>query len=241
MVLDYAEIHRENLQRYGTDIGRIGKMLFADTYADRTHFIFELLQNAEDAIARRGAEWDGERAVSFHLTEKELRVGHFGDPFNEADIRGICNIAESTKTGSFTEIGRFGIGFKSVYAFTDRPEVHSGSEDFAIEKFVWPVAVPSIDRNRDETVVLLPFKSSDGSGHDEIATGLERLGASSLLFLHQIEEIRWSVERGKSGHYLREQKSIGENVRRVTVIGQVCDEGEFYEEWLDIFARSHHR
>ena len=50
MALDYKGIRRENLQRYGTDIGRIGKMLFADTYADRTHFIFELLQNAEDGL-----------------------------------------------------------------------------------------------------------------------------------------------------------------------------------------------
>ena len=213
MALDYTEIHRESLRRYGEDIGRIGKLLFADTYADRTHFIFELLQNAEDAIARRGIAWNGERAVSFHLAERELRVSHFGDPFNEADVRGICNIAESTKTENLTGIGRFGIGFKSVYAFTDRPEIHSGPEDFAIESFVWPVATPSIDRNPDETVVQLPFKSSDESGHDEIAAGLERLGALSLLFLHQIEEIRWSVEGGRSGHYLREQESIGENVR----------------------------
>ncbi len=236
MALDYEEIYCENLKRYGTDIGRTGKMFFADTYADRTHFIFELLQNAEDAIARRGAEWDGERAVSFHLTGRALRSSHFGEPFNEADVRGICGIDESTKTGRLTEIGRFGIGFKSVYAFTDRPEVHSGPEDFAIESFVWPVATPSIDRHRDETVVLLPFKPTDESGHDEIAAGLERLGASSLLFLRRIEEIRWSVEGGQSGHYLREQEAIGENVRRVTVIGQVYDESEVYEEWL-VFSR----
>ena len=165
-----------------------------------------------------------------------MRVSHFGDPFNEADVRGICNIAESTKTENLTGIGRFGIGFKSVYAFTDRPEIHSGPEDFAIKSFVWPVATPSIDRDWDETVVLLPFKPNDESGHAEIAAGLARLGASSLLFLRQIEEVRWSVEGGQSGHYLREQKSIGENARRVTIVGQVCDEAEVYEEWL-IFSR----
>ena len=37
-----------------------------------------------------------------------------------------------------TAIGRFGIGFKSVYALTDSPEVYSGSEHFAIDSFVWP-------------------------------------------------------------------------------------------------------
>jgi hypothetical protein len=140
MPSDYRAIRTNNVLRYGTDIGRIGKMLLADRYTVRTHFIFELLQNAEDALARR-TRWKGSRSVRFHLTERALRVSHFGRPFDDADVRGICGIAESTK--DLTDIGRFGIGFKSAYAFTDRPEIHSGAEDFAIESFVWPVAAPS--------------------------------------------------------------------------------------------------
>ena len=133
MALDYETIRCENVKRYGTDIARIGKMLFADTYADRTHFILELLQNAEDAIRRRGPTWNGPRAVSFDLTQEQLRISHFGDLFNEEDVRGICGIGESTKADTLTEIGHFGIGFKSVYAFTDRPQIHSGPNDFAID------------------------------------------------------------------------------------------------------------
>ena len=49
MVSDYNAIRVENERKYGTDIGRIGAMLLANRYGDRTHFIFELLQNAEDA------------------------------------------------------------------------------------------------------------------------------------------------------------------------------------------------
>ena len=52
---NYVAIGEENRTRYGTDIGRIGPMLLADRYDDRTHFIFELLQNAEDALGRRGS------------------------------------------------------------------------------------------------------------------------------------------------------------------------------------------
>jgi hypothetical protein len=44
------------------------------------------------------------------------------------------------RSRDLTAIGRFGIGFKSVYAFTDRPEIHSGAEDFAIEGYIRPVA-----------------------------------------------------------------------------------------------------
>src|SRR5712691_1154245 len=144
MASDYESIRADNERRYGTDIGRIGPMLLADRYDDRTHFIFELLQNAEDALARRPS-WAGSRAVSFALSESALRVSHSGKPFDDRDVRGICGIAESTK--DLTAIGRFGIGFKSVYAFTDRPEIHSGGENFAIESFVWPVAVPEIQRD----------------------------------------------------------------------------------------------
>ena len=155
MACDYQAIRRDNERRYGTDIGRIGPMLLANRYDDRAHFIFELLQNAEDALARRDG-WQGSRAVTFHLTGKALRVSHFGLPFNELDVRGICGIAESTK--ELTAIGRFGIGFKSVYAFTDRPEIHSGTEAFAIESFVWPVVTSEVEHDPDETVIVIPLK-----------------------------------------------------------------------------------
>src|ERR1700720_1212786 len=74
----------------------VGKILLADRYTVRTHFIFELLQNAEDALARR-TRWVGSRSVRFHLTERALRVSHFGRPFDDPDVRGICGIDESTK------------------------------------------------------------------------------------------------------------------------------------------------
>src|SRR5450830_851360 len=106
MATDYASIRADNQRRYGTDIGRIGPMLLADRYDDRTHFIFELLQNAEDALGRRHG-WQGSRAVSFSLSATGLRVAHCGQPFNGPDVRGICGIAQSTK--DLISIGRFGI------------------------------------------------------------------------------------------------------------------------------------
>ena len=239
MPVDYKQIRQFNKGRYGWDIKRIGQQIFADTYADPTHFIFELLQNAEDAIARRGPDWDGSRTVSFDLTKNLLRVSHFGEPFNERDVRGICGIAESTK--ELTDIGRFGIGFKSVYAFTDRPRIHSGDEDFAIESFVWPTAVLPIVRDPCETVILMPLNSSDPSDHDEIASGLKSLGIETLLFLRHVEKVKWSIHDVDSGQYLRKEVTIDDTatrgVRRVTVTGQAEGKVEVDEkDWL-IFSR----
>lgn len=229
MASDYHAIRRDNELRYGTDIGRIGPMLLADRYDDRTHFIFELLQNAEDALGRRTG-WKGSRAVSFQLTEDALRVEHFGRPFDEADVRGICGIGQSTK--DLTAIGRFGIGFKSVYAVTSRPEIHSGPEAFAIESFVWPKDVPAIERDPDATLILIPLETSAEVHHGDLARGIGRLDPSALLFLRQIEEIRWSVEGGQSGIFLRESREVGTDVRRVTVIGQEHGQPDVAEEWL---------
>ncbi len=234
MVTDYASIRVDNEHRYGTDIGRIGPMLLADRYADRTHFIFELLQNAEDALARRQG-WRGSRAVRFTLSATELRATHCGQPFDGRDVRGICGIAESTK--GLIAIGRFGIGFKSVYAFTHRPEVHSGGEDFAIENFVWPTPTPVLDRQADETVFVLPLSSRDEAAHPEIAEGLRRLGPRTLLFLRQIDEIAWSVEGGPSGLYVRgNPEEIGEAVHRIVLLGAELGKPDVEETWL-LFSR----
>ena len=233
MTCNYLEIQRNNIIRYGTDIGRIGRILLADRYDERTHFIFELLQNAEDALARL-REPPRSRAVSFHLDDISLRVGHYGIPFDEDDVRGVCGIDESTK--NINEIGRFGIGFKSVYAFTDRPQIHSGTEAFAIEEFVRPIAAPDIERDKDETAILIPFKPSANSAYDEIHKGLQRLGATGLLFLDQIDEINWHAESGATGQYLRESTQVDANVRRVTIIGEKDGTTVADEEWL-VFSR----
>ncbi len=235
MALNYEAILQENKTRYGTDIPEYGKMFFEDTYADRTHFIFELLQNAEDAMARRGNDWNGPRQISFQLKEGQLRVGHFGDPFNESDVRGICGITKSTKKESLTEIGRFGIGFKSVYAFTDLPEIHSGLEGFAIHHYVWPREVePLADKNTEETVFIFPFKPDAPSAYSEIDDGLRGLGTQALLFLRQMDEIRWENDRGSSGHYLRESAPVDDGICRVTIVAQVDGEEDTHE-WLMFF------
>lgn len=238
MESNYEAICEENRRRYGTDICRIGPMLLADRYDDRTHFIFELLQNAEDALGRRG-DRQGPRKVTFELTSTSLTLSHFGRPFDEDDVRGVCGIAESTKD-KFS-IGRFGIGFKSVYTFTDRPEIHSGDEDFAINNYVQPQQVARTERKADETQIILPLRADDDTAQQQIAAGFRHLGPSALLFLRHVEEINWSVEGGASGLYLRNiTKEFGESVRIITVIGQEDGKAEVDQNWLvihrDVFA-----
>lgn len=234
MASNYEKIREENRSRYGTEGAKKSGGLAAGLYDDRTHFIFELLQNAEDALSKRGA-WAGPRTVSFKLDEKKLTFAHFGKPFDEGDVRSVCDIAESTKNES--AIGRFGLGFKSVYTVTDLPEVHSADEDFAIEEYVFPKKVAQIPRGADETKIILPLKTGDFTAGLDIADGFQRLGPGALLFLRNIEEINWSVEGGSSGFYMRNPPDLlGPNVRRVSLIGHETGQDEVDQSWL-VFHR----
>lgn len=235
---NYEAICEENRESYGTKGAQKSGKLAAGLYDDRTHFIFELLQNAEDALGRRG-EWHGSRKVAFTLNSTRLMLSHFGKPFDEADVRSVCDIAESTKNES--SIGRFGLGFKSVYTVTDLPEIHSGDEDFAIENYVFPKRMARSARAADETQIILPLKPEDASAAQDITAGFRHLGPGALLFLRHIDEINWSVAGGASGFYLRNTpESLGPNVQRITVIGKEDDRPEVDQNWMvfhrDVFS-----
>ena len=130
MPADYGTIRAENIARYGWDTAVLD--LLGHLYSDRTHFIFELIQNAEDA---------GASELTFTLFADRLEVRHDGRPFTEADVRGVSGVAQSTKSGDLTSIGRFGIGFKSVYAYTKNPRIYSSEERFRIESYVRPFPI----------------------------------------------------------------------------------------------------
>ena len=230
MALDYEAIRKDKEAQYGWDVARLGRLIAEDIYADRMHFIFELLQNAEDALRQRADGAGGPKSVSFVLSDGGLRFSHHGKPFDEKDVRGICEIGKSTK--DFTSIGRFGVGFKAVYAVTDRPEIHSGPEDFAIEEYVKPTAVSPIDRALDETVILLPFKSNKGSDHREVTNALDDLGPSTILFLSEIEEIGWENDGQPRSSITRKTEVLSPGVRRVRISGNSIATGE----WL-LFSR----
>ena len=180
MPADYEKIRAENITRYGTDTAVLD--LLGQLYSDRTHFIFELIQNAEDA---------GARELAFELFDDRLEVRHDGRPFTDADVRGICGVGNSAKAGDLTAIGRFGIGFKSVYAYTQTPSVHSPGEHFRIESYVRPVAIAPAGAP-GETLFIFPFDRGDlspAAATAEIAAALAGLGLGTLLFLRSIERV----------------------------------------------------
>jgi len=187
--------------------------LFGDFYPDKAHFIFELLQNAEDAEATEAI---------FTVTPEDCAFEHDGKRrFTEKDVRSITGIHNSTKSKSPDRIGKFGIGFKSVFVYTLTPSVYSGQFAFQILRQVVPEQL-AIDPNLgDRTRFVLPFnnlKNPARVAYEEIKARLEEMAETTLLFLSGINSIRWQIDQQPtsevlrikhSEHHIEVQKRVG--------------------------------
>lgn len=232
MTANYEEIRRDNIEEYGRGLERWAPRFLDKLYSDETHFVYELLQNAEDAGASR---------VKFTLYSDCLEFEHDGRDFTERDVQAICGLADTEKYEDITQIGRFGLGFKSVHAYTRSPEVHSGDEHFAIDKYVQPREIES--RYCDlGTQFRFPFNHKDktsASSHADIAGRLKDLGVRTLLFLNNLDSIEYDIVGDSTGTYLRQCEEEFSNgfARAVRVIGRVDMENAEEEQWL-VFRRA---
>jgi hypothetical protein len=197
-----AEIRREK-----EDLARVLKKhpgirkLVEDIYPDRAHFIYELLQNAEDADATE---------ATFTLEDDHLIFDHNGRPFSKEDIDAITDIGEGTKAEDTEKIGRFGVGFKAVFAYCETPSIWSPTFSFKISELVLPHEIPSNDDLDQKTRFEFPFnnpKKEPGSAYDEIRAGLDELAETTLLFLTNLESISWRIGEADSGVVLKIQHS----------------------------------
>ncbi len=179
--------------------------LLTDLYPDNAHFIYELLQNAEDARNKSVPNSRGASVVRFTLNKDSLEFEHNGEGlFTLDDVERITGIGDSAKRDDPTSIGKFGIGFKAVFAYTNSPEIHSGQFHFRIRDLVVPetegVKIPGM--SDQETRFLLPFnnpKKSPAQAVNEIERGLCALGNNTLLFLSHIHKIEYLLPNGELG------------------------------------------
>ena len=191
--------------------------LLTDLYPDTAHFIYELLQNAEDMCASK---------VKFTLREDKLVFQHNGRKrdFVYEDIDAITSIGNNAlKRDDATSIGKFGVGFKAVYTYTKTPEIHSGEFDFRIvDMFVPdPEGVDKTAR-QGHTKFVFPFNHETKNpkvAFEEIKKGLLELDENSLLFLKNIKTIRFELPNEQIGDILiRDLESDTKNLKSITQI-----------------------
>jgi hypothetical protein len=216
-------------------------------YTDKTHLIYELLQNAEDCRAK---------CVKFFMYPDRLEMWHDGEPFNAENLTSVRSVNQSTKADKLNAIGKFGVGFKAVFCICETVEVYNepqnysgvGSEhlprfairidDFrtmrkiAFDKefaspfttcFVFPFAVA---RDGKE---FLGYSDMDSLRHT-LSSKLRTLGADAMLFLKNIIEISYEIDdtdkKHKQGTYLLDKEDIGNDVLKITTLGGIDGKAE---------------
>jgi hypothetical protein len=202
--------------------------LLTGQYNDPSHFIYEILQNAEDAKAKK---------ISFTLNEKELVINHNGRDFNFDDVKGITSIGDSGKKEDINAIGKFGVGFKSVFAITETPKIYSGKYNFEIQEFFLPKVLKKYPNNQN-TRIIIPFNHrarNKDLAYKIVENKLENLKPITLLFLTNIESIVWN-SKSKEGIYIKRSKTFKgiNNIKCVEILSKNGDE-ESLDKYIVIY------
>ena len=174
-------------------------------YKNSTRFIFELLQNADDAKAKK---------ARFVLFDDKIEFYHNGTKdFDLKSIIGITGIGDSEKKDDEKTIGKFGVGFKSVFRITKAPHIYNRLCSFKIERICVPEKIqPKVLPDGYTTEFELPFDSDRGlkktEAFKEIKKELSLLDELSVMFMNNLKvvEIRGKV---RADIILEEKKTRG--------------------------------
>lgn len=202
-------------------------------YAHRT--LLELVQNAADAIvgADDGGVSAGRIEIVLDPAKKVLYCANAGRAFSLSGLTAIFMAHLSAKRGD--EIGRFGLGFKSVLAVSDAPQIFSRSISF---EFNTPEARAALTRLGPPTTSLPilrtattidatramdedPILAELGSWATTIVrlpgtTTIERLReemrsfrSEFLLFVQEVREVRLRIVGSEAYDVRHTSRSVG--------------------------------
>ena len=209
-----------------------------EKYPETAHFIYELIQNADDAQATEAAiilykdklvfKHNGKR--QFSLTDTDSHEDTMGD------INSITSVACSTKKDEEQTIGKFGVGFKSVFQYTESPSIYDDTFWFKIDNYIIPTLLDSDHelRYKGETLFEIPFKNPE-KAYREIHMRLMDL-RMPVLFLPHVQRIVWKVDGESCLHEY--SKEILQSNTRHDISYDFCRVNDFRKKhFLYLFKR----
>lgn len=216
----------------------------------------ELIQNADDA---------GSKRLFFDARDDALVVGNDGEFSNcglqdaecpwlqvgdESGLKRPCNFHAIAEMGSRSklhaneQIGRFGIGFVSVYQITDTPIVRSSGVELRLNPQTQEVMRSDVNPTIG-TEFILPWASSQSEVReglnasptpddvaDKVVTEVDLVLRSSLLFLRHVEHVEVrrngklvvSVDIARSGEEVKLCFSPSGETQRWLVLARQADD-----------------
>lgn len=204
-----AKEHIRQIRRdkgLGDEPGQIGnnasdlesalQVLSHDLYQTSTHFLLELIQNADD---NQYATDTPTLSISYSPGTMKIHCNERG--FSKRNVEAICRICKSTKSGrskSAGFVGQKGIGFKAVFKVASVVWISSGHYSFKFDRdghlgMIAPVWDEFPDKAREGgTSIYLQL----GKGSDErmIVKELASYDEKILLFLRRLRKLEISVK-----------------------------------------------
>jgi hypothetical protein len=198
---EIESIAQENGREFGDAARRAVATLLRNAMAQHWMYVYELIQNAIDAGAKR---------VRWEIRNGSLVFQHNGSkPLDSDDVRGIASVGRSTKGHS--AIGFMGVGFKSVFSrfsvarvcgfrWRFRFELKEESGEYGATKKdwfgalspVWDESAPQPDQGFTTLIAL----ERPAGGIEAVKSDLRRLDGSSegttslaVLALRGLEQV----------------------------------------------------
>jgi len=171
----------------------------SDIYSESQRFIFELIQNADDAGLNDSNE------IHFDFHSNSLIVSHKGKPFDEADIEGIANAGKGTKSSDISKTGYKGIGFKSVFGKSNRVTILSNDYSFRFDRTLISQSFNGIKMPWQ----IIPIWTDTNDFHNDIngSTLKENFNVSTIIELKNSpslkSELKELLSNGKIFLFLR--------------------------------------
>jgi len=211
----------ENIKNYilrNNEFKRDVAKLAEDIHTKKPHFIFELIQNAEDNEYKN----DVIPKIKFILTSDCLIVQNDEIGFKEDNVWALCKIGGSTKTNkSLGYIGEKGIGFKSVFMVADEVQIFSNGFQFRFKYDKndpltmlipeWIEHAPDfVDPTQTNIILILNDESKA-----KASRYLDDVHPNLLLFLQKLKIIE--IEDKTRGIYKRFERFEKDNMVEIKI------------------------
>src|SRR4030042_1355345 len=210
------KIYSEKIREKSEDRDNLLVLTSKQLYGDKVHYALELIQNAED---------EGSSTIHFVFNDDHAVVSNDGRPFGEDDVQGICSVRPGRKRN---KIGFFGIGFKSVFNITKKPQIISSKYNFSISDYIYPTTEDKIPesvkqyyREDEGAIFVLPF-SEDSPSLKELIEDFILVDSKILLFLENLEKLEFH-DNVNNDHWIIERKN-GENSEIILTDGRQKEE-----------------
>ncbi|CAF0865248.1 unnamed protein product [Brachionus calyciflorus] len=226
-------------------IGRSLESLSNELYNKDMHFVLELIQNADD-----NSYETQQPTLIFLIQNDSITLFNNEIGFSSKNINAICDVKASTK-GKHQRgyIGRKGIGFKSVFTVTDRPEIHSNNYHIKFDLsnghigYILPNWIdnyePDLTHQKNHvisqlgdtiefnTCIKLPLKSeSEMQRHksSSLTNNFNDIKPNLLLFLNRLRKLVILNENFENLIY--------ERVDRDENLVEILNKGESVHKWF---------